>query len=76
MKRAAWLAATAGLVALSWYLVVYRWADVAGNLEAQVVITTPAFAVHHVLMRRHTARLHAQTQQAIADATAPPPADH
>lgn len=75
MTRAAWAAATAGLVALSWYLIAYRWSDVGGNLEAQVVITTPAFAVHHVLMRRHTTRLHAQTQQAIT-AAAEPPAHH
>ncbi|NUP47565.1 MAG: hypothetical protein HOW97_09680 [Catenulispora sp.] len=73
--RAAWAFAALGLVALSYYLVAYRWTDVAGNLEAQVVIVTPAFAVHHVLIRRHTARLHEQTQQAIADATASPPAD-
>jgi hypothetical protein len=67
LKRAAWVLATAGLLTLSWYLVVYRWADVAGNLEAQVVITTPAFVAHHLLIRRHVDRRHAETRDALAE---------
>ena len=56
MKRTAWAAASTAIVALAVYLTAYRWADVGGNLEAQVVITTPAFVAHHLLIRRHIQR--------------------
>ncbi|MDJ0345235.1 hypothetical protein QMK19_03765 [Streptomyces sp. H10-C2] len=68
MKRAVWIVSTAGLVALSYYLVAYRWDEVGGNIEAQVVIITPAFAVHHLLIRRRADRQHAQTVAAIGAA--------
>lgn len=73
VARAAWAVAALAVAALAVYLVVYRWADVGGNLEAQAVITAPAFVTHHLLIRRHVARQHEQTQQALAAATAQRP---
>lgn len=75
MKRIAWAAAGLGLIALSYYLVAYRWADVGGNIEAQIVIVTPAFVAHHALMRRRADRQHAETRDAIAAAVDPPAED-
>lgn len=63
MKRTAWAAASAAIAALAIYLVAYRWADVGGNLEAQVVIVAPAFVAHHLLIRRHINRRHAETRR-------------
>lgn len=60
MTRPWWVVLAVLLVALDVYLVGWRWSDVAGNIEAQFVIVTPAFVAHHVLMRRHADRLHAQ----------------
>lgn len=76
MKRALWAAAAVALAALSYYLIAYRWADVGGNIEAQVVIVTPAFVAQHVLLRRHVDRRHAETHRALAAAADPSPADH
>ena len=38
--RARWLVLAALLLALDVYLLAYRWADVAGNIEAQFIIST------------------------------------
>jgi hypothetical protein len=56
MTRTRWALLAAALLALDVWLCLYRWSDMVGNLEAQVVIVTPAFLLHHVLMRRHVDR--------------------
>lgn len=53
------------LVALDAYLIGWRWADIAGNVEAQFVIITPAFLLQHFALRRHVDRRHAETAQRL-----------
>lgn len=63
--RARWITAALVLLVLDAYLLLFRWTDVAGNIEAQFVIVTPAFIAHHVLTRRHLERLHAETRDRL-----------
>lgn len=63
--RLRWIAPAALLVALDAYLLLYRWNDVAGNIEAQFVITTPAFLLQHLALKRHVDRRHAETAQRL-----------
>lgn len=60
--RLRWILAALLLVALDVYLVAWRWSDVAGNVEAQFIIVTPAFLAHHLAVRRRQDQLHAETQ--------------
>lgn len=36
------------------------WSAIWPNLAASVLWATPAFVTHHVLLRRHISRVHAQ----------------
>ena len=63
--RARWIVAASLLAALDAYLLLFRWADVAGNVEAQFILVTPAFVAHHVLTRRYLDHMHAETQQRL-----------
>lgn len=60
--RLRWIMIGLLLVALDVYLVGWRWNDVAGNVEAQFIIVTPAFLAHHLAARRRQDQLHAETQ--------------
>jgi hypothetical protein len=40
-----------------WHAIAAWWAGVAPNLESNVVWGAPAFAAHHLLMRRHNTDL-------------------
>lgn len=60
--RLRWITLAALLVALDAYLLLYRWNDVAGNVEAQAIIVTPAFLLHHLATKRRQDRQHAETQ--------------
>ena len=75
MKRLLGVVATLALLALDVYLCKYRWNDMLGNLEAQVVIITPAFVVSHVLHKRRSDRQHAE-RMAAHDANAAELAAH
>lgn len=68
--RARWIAAGLVLLALDVYLLVWRWADVAGNVEAQFIIVTPAFLIQHLALRRHVDRRHAETEQRLGKTVA------
>ncbi len=65
--RARWFLLAALLLALDVYLLAWRWADVAGNIEAQFVIITPAFLLKHLAdrrnRRRHQAELHCRLDE-------------
>jgi membrane protein implicated in regulation of membrane protease activity len=63
--RLRWIVAALLLVALDAYLLLYRWSDVGGNIEAQFVIITPAFLLQHLALRRHVDRRHAETAQRL-----------
>lgn len=63
--RLRWIILAALLVALDAYLLLYRWQDVGGNIEAQLVIITPAFLLQHVALRRHVDRRHAETTERL-----------
>jgi membrane protein implicated in regulation of membrane protease activity len=63
--RLRWIAAALLLVALDAYLLLYRWNDVAGNIEAQFVIITPAFLLQHLALKRHVDRRHTETAQRL-----------
>ena len=63
--RARWILLGLLLVALDVYLVGWRWNDVAGNIEAQFVIITPAFLLQHLALRRHVDRRNAETEQRL-----------
>jgi len=62
--RLRWITLALLLVALDAYLLLYRWNDVAGNVEAQFIISTPQFVALHVLAKRraerHQAEVHAR----------------
>ena len=60
--RARWITAALLLLVLDVYLIGWRWNDVAGNVEAQFVIVTPAFLAHHIATKRRADRQHAETQ--------------
>lgn len=62
MKRAAWLAACLAVLAYDLYLLASSFPEVRANLEAAVIWATPALIAHHVLLRRHADRRHAETQ--------------
>jgi membrane protein implicated in regulation of membrane protease activity len=62
----AWVLLVAALVALDVYLIRWHWSDVAGNVEAQFILVTPAFIAHHLLLRRHLDRRHAETSGRLA----------
>lgn len=78
-RRWAWVLLGALLVALDAYLIAYRWADVAGNVEAQFIISTPQFVALHLLSKRRAERHHAETRQRLdaqgAALNVPPPDD-
>lgn len=63
--RARWIAAALLLVALDVYLIGWRWNDVAGNVEAQFVIITPAFLLQHFALKQHVDKRHAETEQRL-----------
>lgn len=63
--RLRWITLAVLLVALDAYLLLYRWGDVAGNIEAQFVIITPAFLLQHLALRRHVDRRHAEVHQRL-----------
>lgn len=63
--RARWILLAALLLALDVYLLGWRWADVAGNVEAQFIIITPAFIAQHIALRRHVDRRHAEVHQRL-----------
>lgn len=63
-----WIIAAVVLLALDAYLLAYRWADVAGNVEAEALIVTPAFLVQHLALRRHVDRRHAETHARLDEA--------
>ncbi|MFB8182647.1 hypothetical protein ACFC8N_42990 [Streptomyces sp. NPDC055966] len=63
--RARWIAVALALVALDVYLLLEHWNDVAGNVEAQFIIVTPAFLIQHLALRRHVDRRHAETEQRL-----------
>ena len=65
MTRTYWIAAAVLLVALDAYLLGWHWQDVAGNVEAQFIIITPAFLLQHLALRRHVDRRHAETTQRL-----------
>lgn len=60
MTRTRWIAAVAALLALDLYLLIWRTAEVMGNVEAQFIIVTPAFVISHLLHRRDANRHHAE----------------
>lgn len=64
MTRLRWIAAALLLVALDVYLLGWHWQDVAGNVEAQFIISTPQFIALHLLAKRraerHQAEVHAR----------------
>ena len=60
--RLRWILVALLLVALDVYLVGWRWNDIAGNVEAQFIIVTPAFLAHHLATKRRQDRQHAETQ--------------
>lgn len=62
MKRWQWAVLSVLLIALDVYLVGWRWSDVGGNVEAQFIIVTPAFLVHHLVTKHRQDRQHAETQ--------------
>lgn len=63
--RLRWIALAALLLCLDAYLLLYRWNDVAGNIEAQFVIITPAFLLQHLALKRHVDRRHAEVHQRL-----------
>lgn len=75
--RARWLLLGLLLVALDVYLLGWRWSDVAGNVEAQFIIITPAFLIQHLALKRRADRHHAETQARLdaqdAALNIPPP---
>lgn len=69
MRRRYWVLAVVLLAAFDVYCLVFQWSAVAGNTAASIIWTTPAFVVHHVLMRRRQDRHHReQTGRAEAQA--------
>ena len=75
--RARWFLLAVLLLALDVYLLGWRWSDVAGNVEAQFIISTPQFIALHLLTKRHVDRRHAETRQRLdaqdAALNVPPP---
>lgn len=63
--RLRWITAALLLLALDAYLLAFHWQDVAGNVEAQFIIITPAFLIQHLALRRHVDRRHAETEQRL-----------
>lgn len=63
--RARWIAAGLALLALDVYLLLWHWNDVAGNVEAQIIIVTPAFLIQHFALKRHVDRRHAEAEQRL-----------
>lgn len=63
--RLRWITPAVLLVALDAYLLLYRWNDVAGNVEAQFIIITPAFLLQHLALRRHVDKRHAEVHQRL-----------
>ena len=43
------------------------WGQVWPNLLANALWVSPAFVVHHVLMRRHSSREHSRTRAYLAE---------
>ena len=68
--RVYWIAAGLALLVLDVYLLLWRWNDVAGNIEAQFVIVTPAFLIQHFALKRHVDRRHAETEQRLGKTVA------
>lgn len=60
MKRWTWLLLALLLVAMDVYFLVWRRAEVQGNVEAQFIIVTPAFIVSHLLSKRRADQQHAE----------------
>lgn len=60
MTRARWAVPVVLLLALDVYLCLFRMSDMLGNLEAQMVIVTPAFVISDLLHRRRDDRRHAE----------------
>jgi hypothetical protein len=58
MRR--WIVPAITLLAMDLYFLIWRTAEVQGNVEAQFIIVTPAFVVSHVLHRREAAKHHAE----------------
>ncbi|MEV8523117.1 hypothetical protein AB0451_03015 [Streptomyces sp. NPDC052000] len=69
MTRTWWILAALTVLVGDVFLLVYRWGDVAGNLEASIIWGTPALVAQHVALRRHADRQHAETRAAILDST-------
>lgn len=55
-----WILPAVALLALDVYFLVWRTAEVQGNVEAQVIIVTPAFVISHLVHRRRADRHHAE----------------
>jgi hypothetical protein len=67
LLAAAVLPAAAVLAAYDVYLLGWRLAEVQGNLEAQMVIITPAFVVSHLLRARQSRVQHREAMAAHED---------
>ena len=65
MKRAAWALACAAVLAYDAYVLLDRFPDVQGNLEAATIWATPALVVSHLLHQRRADRHHAETQRRL-----------
>lgn len=65
VPRWVWAALALLLVTLDVYLLGWRWSDVAGNVEAQFIIVTPAFLIQHAALRRHVNRRHAELHRRL-----------
>jgi hypothetical protein len=63
LPAAAVLAAAGVLAAYDVYLLGWRLAEVQGNLEAQMVIITPAFVVSHLLRARQSRVQHREVME-------------
>lgn len=69
MNRFRWVAAVLLLGCFDAYCFVFQWSAVAGNTAAAVIWATPAFAAHHLLVRRRQDRHNAE-QRGRAEAQA------